>query len=212
VFRVRVFRTSIGQLSFNLNFLADKAVGEFLIRMDADDVSYLTRFEKMNDFLNNASKSYDVVGSSFHFIDKSGRVISQAKMPTTESDVRIKLIFGSPFCHPTVMLRRTWLLSIRGYSGSFVSEDKDLWIRAVRAKAKMINVPDVLLGYRVHSNQASRSVLGYVDSVIYWMRAIFDYRDIGYLCYSMAGFGISILKLLLISFINLYNKIRFGLR
>jgi len=108
--RVRIFRTAIGQLSFNLNYLADRATGDYLIRMDADDISEPSRIRVLRAAL--ADWHPDVLGSWVRFIDDSGRHIGNLKLPTEPSEIVKKLPKGTVFCHPAVAIRKDFLLSM----------------------------------------------------------------------------------------------------
>ncbi|MES2364320.1 MAG: glycosyltransferase [Pseudomonadota bacterium] len=166
--RVRIFRTEIGQLSFNLNYLADQAMGDYLIRMDADDISESSRIR-----IIRAALVYwhpDVLGSWARFIDDSGKHIGNFKLPTEPADIVRKIPIGTAFCHPTVAIRRGFLLSMGGYLGGFVSEDTDLWIRSVRSGASLRNIPEYLLRYRIHPKQSSAARRGYAEVASHWLR------------------------------------------
>ena len=166
--RVRIFRTAIGQLSFNLNFLADQAAGDYLIRMDADDISEPSRIRVLRAALANWHP--DVLGSWVRFIDDSGRHIGNFKLPTEPSDIIRKLPKGTVFCHPSVAIRKDFLLSMGGYLGGFVSEDTDLWIRSVRSGASLRNIPEYLLRYRIHQEQSIAARRGYAEVAAHWLR------------------------------------------
>lgn len=166
--RVHIFRTAIGQLSFNLNYLADRAAGEYLVRMDADDVSEPSRIRVLRAALNVWHP--DVLGSWARFIDESGRHIGDFKLPTEPLDIVKKLPNGTVFCHPTVAIRKDFLLSMGGYLGGFVSEDTDLWIRSVRSGASLRNIPEYLLRYRIHQEQSSATRRGYSEVAGHWLR------------------------------------------
>lgn len=166
--RVQLFRTAIGQLPFNLNFLADLASGEYLIRMDADDISEPNRLEVICNELRR--EPVDILGSAVTLIDGLGRAVGHMEFPLKKEDIRRALLFRTVFCHPAVAIRRSFLLSQRGYLGGFYSEDTDLWLRAVRAGASMRNLSESLLRYRVHYAQSVSSSVGYAEVAGHWLR------------------------------------------
>jgi glycosyltransferase involved in cell wall biosynthesis len=166
--RVQLFRTEIGQLSFNLNVLADRASGEYLIRMDADDLSEPNRLEVICKELTR--EPVDILGSAVTLIDGSDEVVGGMEFPLSKDEIRRALWFRTVFCHPAVAIRRGFLLSQRGYLGGFSSEDTDLWLRAVRAGASMRNISVPLLRYRVHSAQSISSGGGYAEVAGHWLR------------------------------------------
>ncbi|MBU1312774.1 MAG: glycosyltransferase [Alphaproteobacteria bacterium] len=166
--RIRLFRTSIGQLSFNLNLLADQAAGEYLVRMDADDVSLPHRLRTLRETLERDPA--DVLGSAVMLIDGKNDVIGRMDFPESGEAIARALPKRSVICHPSVAIKKAFLVEMRGYLGGFFSEDTDLWLRAVRSDAKLRNLPIVLLHYRVHPNQSIMSPVGYAEVASHWLR------------------------------------------
>lgn len=166
--RVQIFRTAIGQLSFNLNYLADRAAGDYLVRMDADDVSEPSRIRVLRTALKEWQP--DVLGSWVRFIDESGEHVGDYKLPTEPLDIVRMLPKRTVFCHPAVAIRKEFLFSMGGYLGGFVSEDTDLWIRSVRKGALFRNIPEYLLRYRIHKGQSTATRRGYAEVAGHWLR------------------------------------------
>jgi glycosyltransferase involved in cell wall biosynthesis len=152
--RIKAFRTPIKQLSFNLNFGMTRTEAEYIARMDADDIARPQRLARQVEFLES-HPDICVLGSAFEFFGEKSKVV---QMPQTDKQIRRKLPFRFCFCHPSVMFRRKTILDIGGYQGSRFCQDVDLWLRLSRDKnIKFANLPDVLLDYRVHSDQAKGS-------------------------------------------------------
>lgn len=198
--RVRLFRTTIGQLAFNLNFLADQAKGEYLVRMDADDVSEPSRVRVLRHAI--ATSRPDVIGSWARLIDGDDRPLGDLKLPTECADIEKRLPIGTVFCHPTVAIRKEFLLSMRGYLGGFVSEDTDLWIRAVRSGATLMNIPEYLLRYRLHPEQASATRRGYAEVAAHWLRELLTKPDF----YAARGLTIALAKCVFSSLLLLRHQ------
>ena len=98
-----------------------------------------------------------MVGSAVIELDEAGRLGRLHAMPLGAVDVRWAALFSSPFFHPTVLVERDVLErhSFR-YDTSFEeSEDYDLWSRLLDV-ADGDNLPDPLVLYRVHPDQASQ--------------------------------------------------------
>ena len=166
--RVEVFRSDIGQLSFNLNMLIDKAMGDYIVRMDSDDISEPHRIATLRRAICDSWPH--IIGSSALLIDESGATIGQMTFPVDSEEIVAALPKKTVFCHPTVAIQRQFLLDIRGYLGGFASEDTDLWLRAKRAGAKMQNIAQPLLRYRVHGAQSIGSRAGYAEVAGLWLR------------------------------------------
>lgn len=190
--RVRIFRTVIGQLAFNLNFLADQAKGDYLVRMDGDDVCEPHRLAVLRHSL--AEHPVDVLGSWALLINDEGLTIGEFRLPVGHAEIVRKLPFGTVFCHPTVAVRREFLLGLRGYLGGFVSEDTDLWLRGLRQGASFSNVPACLLRYRIHASQASGSRRGYAEVAGHWLRELLAAPS----WYVAKGFVIAVVKCLFV--------------
>lgn len=168
--RIRLFRSEVGQLAFNLNFLADQTRCDYLVRMDADDVSEPQRLRTLRFSL--LREPVDVLGSAVILIDGDDREIGMMRLPETAANIKSAILSRTVFCHPAVALRRQFLLDMRGYLGGFLSEDTDLWMRAIRAGATMKNLPDPLLRYRIHENQSIASRQGYAEVASHWLREL----------------------------------------
>ncbi len=192
--RVRLFRSSIGQLTFNLNLLADQAQGDYLVRMDADDVSEPQRLQCLRralarDFVDSP---VDILGSAAMLIDGNGNILGQMNFPETTEEIRRALKSRTVFCHPAVAIRRAFLIQMRGYLGGFASEDSDLWIRAASAGVRMENLPEVLLRYRVHDQQSIATKSGYAEMAGHWLRELILHPGL----YTLHGFCVALFKAL----------------
>lgn len=168
--RVRLFRTAIGQLAFNLNLAANHARGSYLVRMDADDVCEPHRFGRLRSAL--AACPVDILGSAVTLIDEQGRMIGTADYPLDHADIMRHMTVRTVICHPAVVIRRQLLLQLRGYLGGLASEDTDLWLRAQRAGARFANLPERLLRYRIHPQQATADRAGYAEVASHWLREL----------------------------------------
>jgi len=146
--RVRLYRnTSNKGIVRTLNFLLENARGNYIARMDADDISVRGRFEKQVAFLE-ANPTVGVVGS-WLLVLGTERVW---EYPEEDFDIRIAMLFESPFAHPAVMVRRSVM---QPYGLDFQhAEDYELWTR-LSESTRFHNLPEALLEYRVHTSQIS---------------------------------------------------------
>lgn len=123
------------------------AKGEYIARMDADDISYPTRLQKQVDFLKG-NKNIGMVGAGHDFIDEDSGIFAQAYYLDRNQDVKMEFLVRNPFAHGTVMIRRSVLNDVGGYDANEPIEDYELWWR-VAQKYEVANIPEMLLGYRV---------------------------------------------------------------
>ncbi|MRS01629.1 glycosyltransferase [bacterium] len=144
-------------LACSLNKGLSLARGEFVARMDADDISYPDRLKKQVDFMR-ANPAVAVLGTQVAYIDTVGRDIKvfAPRHPVTPLAAKYTLMFGTPVSHPTVMYRKNLIWEIfKGYDKAYnVSEDTELWCR-VGIDYSIQNLPDVLVAMRVHPQSVS---------------------------------------------------------
>lgn len=150
--RIQFFdsKTNVGHVH-HLNHGIEIAKGEYIARMDADDISLPNRIKKQVDFMDNHPE-VGICGTWFKIIDSNSTV----KHPTKNTEIRLALLTNSAIGHPTAMLRNTLLQQYNlRYDASFVpAEDYLLWVNATKY-CQLANLPEVLLKYRVHTNQIS---------------------------------------------------------
>ncbi len=142
----------------SLNAGLNAATTDYVARMDADDICLPHRLKRQIEFLD-ANSEIDVVGAQAAFIDQSGVLTGQkTNYPLSPRQVRSKLLTkGCVVCHRTVLLRRKAVLKLGGYRAAFaLAEDHDLWLR-LSDTLSVANLPDVLLHYRVHPEQVTKS-------------------------------------------------------
>jgi hypothetical protein len=132
----------------------------------------------------------DVLGSAVILIDDNDTVIGRMDFPLEESGIVAALATRTAFCHPAIAIRRQFLLDMRGYLGGFASEDTDLWLRARRAGARLRNLPDTLLRYRIHADQATANRSGYAEVAAHWLRELLLKPSL----YTLKGFVVALTK------------------
>jgi len=153
---IKIVNPKIRGISAALNAGINNSSGDYIVRMDSDDLSLPNRIETQRRILD-ANKSINVLGSNAELIDKNGLTIKEKMMsyPTGLTCLKSRTIVKNPIIHPTVMMRRECLEDVGGYTPIF-SEDFDLWIRIIDKFPESIYVTDdVLLKYRRHENQLS---------------------------------------------------------
>ncbi len=139
-------------LIYSLNYGLEIAQGKYVARMDADDISLDTRFEKQINFLEK-NPDISILGTAFAFMGTSHEI----HHPNYNEEIRIKLLDDGSFAHPTVMMRREAIISnnIKYNAAYKYIEDYQFWVEAAIKTVKMANLDEVLLEYRQHSQQVS---------------------------------------------------------
>ena len=146
--RIRVINNekNIG-LTKSLNKGLKLAKGEYIARMDADDISMPERLQEQVDMLEQKS-GLGVVGTRHCVIDEKGNIKSEAKNYGNPVILRWKLLFNNVFTHSSVMMRKKAYEDSGGYNPEFeASQDYDLWSRIVK-KWQIGLVPKILCHWR----------------------------------------------------------------
>jgi glycosyltransferase involved in cell wall biosynthesis len=152
--RIRYFRNEVNKgLIYSLNFAIEQARGEFIARMDADDIATIDRIEQQIDFLIS-NPDHGICGTNYIQIDRNGKLISKVSLPLTNIDAQTFLFFGNCFCHSSMIIRAS-LIRLFQYRAEFlVCEDYDLWSRMAK-KTKVANLPHFSILYRIHEQNIS---------------------------------------------------------
>ncbi len=170
--KVRIFNTNIKYLIFSLNLAIHYSRGEFIARMDSDDISVANRLEIQVAYLD-LHKHVDVLGSNFIVIDSKSEQLSLSKLPLEDSKIKKSMYYSNPICHPSVMMRREVLCSLGGYGGGLLAEDYELWVRLViRGNINFANLDEPLIHYRNIGVSGSRRARdAYISMICIQVRA-----------------------------------------
>jgi len=176
--RIRAIRSPIGQLAHCLNLGISIAEDGYLLRMDADDICMPERLRLTKEFVK-ANDYPDIVGGDAILIDELSSPIGERKIPKTDNEIRRSLWLKNPLVHPACAILRSTVISLRGYSGGFMSEDYDLWLRASHnPNIRFAGIPSHLIKYRISGIQARGHILGYSESAGHLYREFLAERDL----------------------------------
>ena len=150
--RIRLTSRANRGLVATLNELIDQARGEFLARMDADDLALPERFRRQVDYLR-AHPECSVVGSRAQLIDPDGDPLCDwfTHQPHEVIDTLLRRgePVGSVLCHSSVLMRRDAVLAVGKYRDFTIGEELDLFLRLAES-SRLAILPEVLLKYRHH--------------------------------------------------------------
>lgn len=154
--RIRLYKNKYNRgLIYSLNRALNKSKGQFIARMDADDICELNRFQKQINYLNK-NIEISVVGSAITLIDNNNRVNQKYLYPHNDNLIKWSMFFSCSVCHPSVMIRSDVFKKINMYSlKAKFAEDYDLWFRLIKKKYKFSNLQDSLLKLRKHKRNIS---------------------------------------------------------
>lgn len=154
--RIKLINNTNQGLIKTLNQGLSIAQGEFIARMDADDIAMPHRLQRQVEIMQ-ADPELAVLGSNIEIIDARGQKIRIGKYPRSHKAMQKFITVGSPFAHPAVMLRRSLVTTVGGYREKYThAEDYDLWLRLYEQGYRLDNLPEVLLRYRQHDSSISR--------------------------------------------------------
>ncbi|HJQ09254.1 MAG TPA: glycosyltransferase [Candidatus Saccharimonadales bacterium] len=127
--RVRVVHKKNEGLVKTLNRGIDMAKGEFIARMDGDDISFPRRFEQQIKILQNYPNVVLVAGG-FEIIDEEGEFLYREVIPTGNDDIKRSMLLRNPVAHGSVMFRKSAYEKVGPYSDACgPTEDFELWSR-----------------------------------------------------------------------------------
>jgi glycosyltransferase involved in cell wall biosynthesis len=147
--RIRYFSHENRGIVATLNRGLELCRGEFIARMDADDVSRGDRLEKQLELLRKHPEVVICGSDALRFGQAKGRI----RKPRSDRACRAWLLLDPPFVHPGVMFRRSVVdAGLRYRPAVEFAEDYDFWCQ-VAALGAMRNIPQPLLFYRFHAGQ-----------------------------------------------------------
>lgn len=152
-------------LGANLKKGVDIAKGEWIARMDADDISLPQRFIKQMDYITKHPNT-DILGSYATDIDENGNSVGIRKVPLKHDDI-IKYIWTCPIIHPTAFLKKSALIKADSYGSEKRRQDYALWFRCAAIGLNFANLPEPLLKYRFTDNYFCRNNL---NALLYQVR------------------------------------------
>ena len=133
-----------------LNKGINLANAEFLVRMDADDISLSNRIERQVYFMQN-NADVVVAGSWFQSIGDNSDII---KYPSLHNSIVTEFLYKCSICHPSTIWRLENLSDLTFNRDFNHAEDYEFWIQCMN-KGKLANIPEVLLNYRTHNMNVS---------------------------------------------------------
>lgn len=155
--RVRVLNDgkNLGLVA-RLNQITHLSSGEYLARMDADDIMHPERIERQIRFLEE-NPDVDVVDTGAIILNRDGKPVGmrglEPKIPTA-----FELLKRGCFLHPSIMARKSWFLS-HLYDPEYPrAEDRELWARTY-FETTFAHLSEPLFFYRFAGNVRLKAYL-----------------------------------------------------
>lgn len=155
--RILILNRENKGLVSSLNEGIDASHGDYICRMDADDISLPQRLStQVNTFLENPS--LDFIFSDVLLIDDDGNPICKAWIGKDTNEIVNRIEWYNTIYHPSVMFKKNLVFKYGYYEKhSDIYEDKDLWLRFKSNGVTFFYLKEILLKYRlckssIHSN------------------------------------------------------------
>ena len=139
---------------------------EIIARMDSDDISLPTRFEKQIAFME-ATPDIDVCSAWISEYDRTmTHKVSIRKVPMDHESIIRFAKRRNPINHPAVMFRKSAVLKVGGYPNILKAQDYALWSLMLKRGYRFSNIPEVLLKMRAGHGLMQRRGLSYLKHEI----------------------------------------------
>lgn len=145
-------------LIYSLNKGIENAKGQFIARMDSDDIALPNRFETQLKYFDNDNIA--VVCTPVINITELGNVTKQWITDVennTEEKIKNTLPKENCIAHPTVMIKTSIAKEYKYNYNQKGSEDWDLWLRLIATNHRIIKTKEPLLKYRIVTTSITRT-------------------------------------------------------
>ena len=133
-------------LGARLNECIERAAGQYIARMDADDIAYPRRLEKQLRFLEQHPE-VDLTGGWAVLFADAGAPVGKRTDPTAHARIARWPLYSFKLIHPAFLGKTSWFRRYRYRADAVRCEDHDLLFRACAA-SRFANLPEIVLGYR----------------------------------------------------------------
>lgn len=147
------------------------AKGDFIARMDADDIAHPERLERQVKYFL-AHPKCAVLGTNAQIIDQNGEVIGQKLMPQSHKEIFAEYFSLHPMIHPTIMVRRSALLNKGQFYRTDLNSNNDYltFFTMIVSGLQFHNLQEKLLKYRFHTTNDSLAHVKRTFKNVIWTR------------------------------------------
>ncbi|MBE2255712.1 MAG: glycosyltransferase [Ignavibacteria bacterium] len=151
--RIKYYKKNHSGLASSLNYGLSKCTGDYIARIDSDDINLPDWLLKSVNYLS-ANPGTDVLSSAVIYF-RNDNVMFYWDPPVSDSEIKKNMYLHNPVNHTTVLFNREKILRYSGYDGTYkVNEDYELWFR-LKDKCIFHNLPDYLGFKRFHESSLS---------------------------------------------------------
>lgn len=148
--------------------------GKYIARMDADDWSFPDRLCRQFNFMEN-NPDMAISGGAMEICDEKLQPVSRREYILEDGAIRKQIFMFSPFCHPSVMIRKSVLENLNPvYNPDYnPAEDYDLYFR-IGLLGKLGNLPDALIRYRTGGNSMTTGSMKKMELMTIKIRSLYS--------------------------------------
>ncbi len=142
-----------------LNAGIEKASGDYIMRVDPDDIVLKERIKTQVDYLEK-NKDVDVVGSNvIYFLNETGKEVFSSNFPIDHSSIKLVYSKGEHGVqHPATMIRAGVMKQYKYDQANFKAEDYEIFARIIKDDHKFANISEPLTKMRVHGQSVSSNI------------------------------------------------------
>jgi len=193
--RIKIIEKPNTGLADSLNEGIKIAKGGWIARMDADDVSFVDRFEKQIEFIKK-NPEIDVLGTGAVLISPNNEIQNSILLSERHEQITKDIFKRTIIFHSSVIMKKAFFEKVGGYDTNLLrSQDFDLWLKGIKLGHKYHNLQCVLLKY--YTNNYKRMLKDVKDKFISALIITFRYR------YFRKGLSWALMELFRGVFINL---------
>lgn len=142
--------------AYALNAAIRESQGDFIARMDSDDISLEDRFEKQLDYMEKHPE-IDCLGSWAYEIKSNGDLYYEKRMPSSHQDCYELFKKRDCMIHPTVMFRRSYFKKAGLYpEDTYFGEDTVMWAQGFANGCRFSNLPEFVFKFRLDDDFFNR--------------------------------------------------------
>ncbi|WP_437920240.1 glycosyltransferase [Sphingobacterium sp. LRF_L2] len=171
-------------LAIALNQGISRCSGDYIARMDTDDISLPERFLIQEEYLKKNSDIMLLGGGMVEFNETDGEIATRI-MPENYNEIKQTFCKTNPFVHPAVIINKAIFDRGMYYNPNLRrNQDLEFWFRIVADGYKVANVPDIILKFRKNPNlykkrnNSARSELVIYLKGIHSLYGLFTWRYI----------------------------------
>jgi len=171
-----VYRGPNRGIVYSLNKGISLSSGDYIARMDADDISFPERIELQVAYMES---NLDV-GACGTFSKYFGGSEMESYRPVGARDCALSLLFLNPIIHPSVIIRAS-VIKVNNilYREEYKHAEDYKFFTEISRVAKIENLPLILLWYRIHDGQLTNVVSGDVKSK-HMVIALENFKNAGF--------------------------------